>query len=1036
MADVQKVIEIIFAGVDDLSDTLKEIGKKTSDLGDSIAKVTDPFANLTKGILEIDAALLAFGAGGLAYAIIKASEFSGAIADLNKVLSPEESAKLDQYKEEIVRLSSQFAVASTDVASSVANWKAAGFDIKNSMELTEESLKMVIAGDLEAAQATEIYVATLKGFGVNVDTAGASAKQLGDILNEVSNRYATDVKQLGIAVSELSPIAKLMGLSMQETAAFATPVIEIFRSGSEAGTALKTGFQKILDDSAPVQEALQKIGVSQKDANGQMKTGRDILFEVGAAFQKVDENQKLQIASQLFGIDQAGKMSAALTNMKTVMEITSLTAKDFGDSINKEVAIRMETSDMAIKKFGVSFDNFAIALGTKFEPAVIQIANGASAITESLRKMVSTEQFKALFDSITDFGNKLGEQLKLIAQNLPQAFADVDFSKLSESFNILRGSLSGAFTDIFDGLDLTTADGLTAAIQGIVDTIASLVATSAGIIDAFKSIGELFIDTIKFVSSLDADFLALGGSLLGIATIVNSFAGAISGIGVILQGLSFLISGPLLTAFALIGAAGIGAAIGTLINQLEIVQKAAQAVIGYFHELAGIQIGPSPEKLAEVDAAFEEARKKAIERLKQNNDTITVPIEADTTKFETAVERSQRLTQEVEEAFQKAASEPLVSDTTIKNVESFNTQLKDVSKSLNDFALSGKNQVNVDIVWDFNNQEGLNKVEEVRGTLEILEENFEKERFLKLESNTEDLKSNLSSLDDQINELLDEKETLSFSITDENNTEISEKIQDIDNELSVLTDKRRLIEIKIEGGEATGKELDDLSRERQAIIRATADENSAIKANDIIAEKVGDHLVITHTFPDEPDLEKTKEEIEKAIPPEKVLEVQTHMEVESLKSKTDILKEQLKFDAQVRIEDAKIALKELEESFDTVNVGIKDTGDVISGLFKDLTGIEDETSLAAMEIQRQIDIENARRDEQFQQQRELQEAQLEYMRLRNENMRNGEPLVNISADGLEPHLREILRALIRNIQLEGAREGLEALIGLPTPIPV
>jgi TP901 family phage tail tape measure protein len=97
-----------------------------------------------------------------------------------------------------------------------------------------------------------------------------------------------------------------MGFSMEETAGILTPVIEIFRSGDEAAVALKTGLLKLIDDTKPVQEALASIGVSQTDANGALRSGKDILLDVSKAFQTLDEDQKLFVTQQLVGIEQAG----------------------------------------------------------------------------------------------------------------------------------------------------------------------------------------------------------------------------------------------------------------------------------------------------------------------------------------------------------------------------------------------------------------------------------------------------------------------------------------------------------------------------------------------------------------------------------------------------------------------------------------------------------------------------------------------------------------------------------------------------------
>ena len=76
------------------------------------------------------------------------------------------------------------------------------------MQLAKSGMDLVIAGGVDAAGSSEILIAALKGF----DEPASEAARLIDILNEVSNNYATDVEQLGRGMAGLSPVAKTMGL--------------------------------------------------------------------------------------------------------------------------------------------------------------------------------------------------------------------------------------------------------------------------------------------------------------------------------------------------------------------------------------------------------------------------------------------------------------------------------------------------------------------------------------------------------------------------------------------------------------------------------------------------------------------------------------------------------------------------------------------------------------------------------------------------------------------------------------------------------
>jgi len=536
MADVTKTVGIVFTGDDNLSSKMDSIRGGFSSLEGSISTVTGPLASMAESVLAVEVALAALATGALVYSVAKAIDFESAVIELDKVLSEEEglAGSLEIAKAKAIEFSDKYGESSTDILASMANFKQAGFDVEEAMQLTANSMDLVIAGGLDAAESSELLVAALKGFKEPASEAG----RLVDILNEVSNTYATNVKELAAGMAGLSPIANQMGLSFEETAGILTPVIEVFRSGDEAAVALKTGLLKLIDDSAPVKEALASIGVSQTDANGALRSGKDILYDVMEAFTGLTESEKLFVTQQLVGINQAARMVEVFDQGNKVMEVTK-TALGSAGSAAEEVAKRLESTEVQIDRFKISFENLAITIGTEFLDATAQAAGGATELNQALRQAVDEGSFEPLFKVLDQIGINIGELFAGIAEALPDAMAAIDWSKLTDSIKNLTGEIGDSFDALFGDLDLTKSEDLAKFIQKVVDGIAGLTNVTAGIVDAWgpflKMIGEAvdqFIDLDDSTQETAGNVLGFGQAVDGLLGPIKSVLTAIDSIGV------------------------------------------------------------------------------------------------------------------------------------------------------------------------------------------------------------------------------------------------------------------------------------------------------------------------------------------------------------------------------------------------------------------------------------------------------------------------------------------------------------------------
>jgi TP901 family phage tail tape measure protein len=395
--------------------TIKKNNREMSTSTKGMQKIID---NIKRSLIVASAAAVGFfGVNALTESI----KFEAALLDLQKVLNDTEG-DAKQYTGQIEDLAKTYGDASTEILQGVAVFKQAGFTISESFLLQESAMKLAASSELEVAEAAELVKRSLKGFKAPV----SDVVRLTDVLNETSNNYSTNLKELAIGMADISPIAKKMGFSFEETVGLLTPIIEVFGSGSEAAQALKTGLLKLIDDAVPVADALEAMGINQKEFNEGMedgvkvmRSGRDIYFDVAKRFETLADNQKLVSTAQITGIRQAAKMVEIFDGLALSTEISNKALKSTG-SINKETAIRLSATEVKGKRAAQSFNIMAKALGDGLLPvwnALLDVAiPSMDAITVGIKGMAKAIQFvsgvgitKFLINPFGVFGKTLDE---------------------------------------------------------------------------------------------------------------------------------------------------------------------------------------------------------------------------------------------------------------------------------------------------------------------------------------------------------------------------------------------------------------------------------------------------------------------------------------------------------------------------------------------------------------------------------------------------------------------------------------------------
>lgn len=587
MADRQKTIEIIFGGVDRTGQAVSSVGRNLDALSSRASSVTGPMADITDSIVKLDAVLVAAGAAMLAFATKEAVTFEAALIDLQKVMDESEGSASD-YSDQFSELSSRFGVSADAIISSTADFRQAGFDIGESLTLVEQSLLAVNAADLTTQQSSELLIGTLAGF----KAPASEAAHLLDVLNGVSNNAGASVEQLGEGFKILSPVAKTLGLSFEETAALLTPIVEVTRSGSESANALRTAISNLIKPTKERKQLLEEELGIQLEVNGERRDTKDVLYDLIDATQGLDNNEKQRIATVIAGAEQMSRFLAVLNGAERSEEILQVALQSSGSAL-EEFQTKTSSAEFALKQLRAAFTTAAATAGLEYIDQTRAVTQATTNLVDSFREALQGDNAGVLFDALRSGLDGFAEQIEVIAQNLPAAFEGLDFTQFLSAFDDLGDELGELFSALFGDIDLGTVEGLEAAMQKVVDAFTALINISAGIASGLEPFFELIGGGIEKFQSLDESTKKTVGEMLGLGKAIDTVLPAVGalggGLGAIGSGLTALAGASgfktLITNLdsvksiasgagrfglvgaALVGSAGVGYGIGTLIDQ-------------------------------------------------------------------------------------------------------------------------------------------------------------------------------------------------------------------------------------------------------------------------------------------------------------------------------------------------------------------------------------------------------------------------------------------------------------------------------------
>lgn len=563
-------IEKMESGYKKAADKLESISDATGKFGDAATSAGKSFMPLSAGV------------AGLGVAAVKtAADFDTSMSKVAAV-SGATGKDFDKLRDKAREMGEKTKFSASDAAEAMNYMAMAGWKTEDMLQGIDGIMNLAAASGEDLAVTSDIVTDALTALGMSASDSGHFA----DILAAASSNANTNVSMMGETFKYAAPVAGALGYSAEDTAIAIGLMANSGIKGSQAGTALRTTLTNLANPTDTMKSAMDKLGVSLDDGNGNMLSLQDVMEQLRAGF------GDLMISEEEF--------TKSLQELETQLANNEITQNQYDSSL-EELMKAAYGAEGAEKARAAS-----MLAGKNAMSGMLAIVNASeedyNKLTDAVYNAAGTAEHMA--EVMQD--NLAGQMTILMSQlqELAISFGDI----LMPAIRSIVSSIQG-FVDKLNNMDegtrkvILTVGGIVAAIGPVliaigkmstgVSAITGAAGKAAGALGKAGGLTGVFTKLAGFITSTAIPAIVSIVTTLGpVLLIIAAVAAAIVGVIAVIKNWGKICSwfkehvGPIIDAVKEFFV-NLGKKIGEVFETVKsVISGAIDAVKGFFVGLA------------------------------------------------------------------------------------------------------------------------------------------------------------------------------------------------------------------------------------------------------------------------------------------------------------------------------------------------------------------------------------------------------------------------------------------------------------------
>lgn len=309
--------------------------------------------------------------GIAAAALSSASDFEQSMNILQQV-SGASADSMAAMQAQALELGAVTSFSAGEAAEGMLELGKAGMKTEDIMAAIPGVMDLAAAGGVSLAEAAGLTAATLNAFHLE---ASESAR-VADLLAGAANASAADISDLGTGMQQAGFAFSMANQPVENLAASLAILTNVGLTGSDAGTALKNAFMRMMNPTKEANSLMKSLGISFYDAQGNMKALPDIIDNLNIATSGLTNEQRDAALATIFLSDGMKAMIPLMDQGKDGFDEMVTEISKTGAATDVANA-RMKGLSGGIEYLKGSVDSFLIGAALPFLDTLGSLARGA-----------------------------------------------------------------------------------------------------------------------------------------------------------------------------------------------------------------------------------------------------------------------------------------------------------------------------------------------------------------------------------------------------------------------------------------------------------------------------------------------------------------------------------------------------------------------------------------------------------------------------------------------------------------------------------
>lgn len=547
-------------------DKVKHSQEELAKVNAAIEKNNEAISKTKTQLVGTVGTLAALGTAIYAGPVKKAAEFEEQMSTV-KAISGATVADMTRLANEAKRMGATTQFTAAEAGKALEYMAMAGWKTDQMLGGLPGIMNLAAASSEDLGTVSDIVTDALTAFNMTAEDAGRFA----DVLAQASSNANTNVSMMGATFQKVAPVAGALGYSVEDISLGIGLMANASIKAETAGTSLKTALANMAKPTKQMKTYMDKYGISLTNADGSMKTFREVVDNLRSSLGGLSESEQVAAATAIFGKESFAGMLAIVNASDADFQKLSDSVNNAAGAAERMAQIKLDNFNGKVTLLKSAVEGLQIALGDALLPTFTEGAEKAAELVSKLAEFINenpelvrqivkvtagllafkaatltaklgflelkggvltiqkvlalfkgktalasveamsfSSKVKGIAKSITGYFGGIGSAAGGVGRAFGQMFSG---TKIGNLFAKAGGAAGGVFSKLFSGIGgvaTRTFTGVAGKITGIFGKAGTAIAAGP-----LGKIGSVIGSGIGKVTSLFGPLKKLGGAILG-----------------------------------------------------------------------------------------------------------------------------------------------------------------------------------------------------------------------------------------------------------------------------------------------------------------------------------------------------------------------------------------------------------------------------------------------------------------------------------------------------------------------------------------